>query len=136
MNYIDTFIAVADDSPTASSVIPQEKGGKKTVAVIQYEMLVDRPYELTQEDVLFETHVRHKEIPAAELKKNGKRLREEFFAKDQPCLRTSPLARKYGWGFHFDPKGRVALYAVESKDYKQMPKKVSKVLKALRSSRA
>ncbi|HEX8110178.1 MAG TPA: DUF6157 family protein [Kofleriaceae bacterium] len=136
MNYIDAFIAVADDSPTAQSLVPQEKGGKKTVAVIQYEMLVDHPYELTQEDVLFETHARHKEISAAELKKNGKKLRDEFFAKDQPCLRTSPLARKYGWGFHFDPKGKVALYAIESKEYKQMAKKASKVLKALRSSRA
>lgn len=136
MNYMDAFIAVADDSPTTQSVVPMEKGGKKTVAVIQYEMLVDHPYELTQEDVLFETHVRHKDLPAAELKKNGKKLREEFFAKDQPCLRTSPLARKYGWGFHFDPKGRVALYAIESKEYKQMAKKASKMLKALRSSRA
>lgn len=136
MNYMDAFIAIADDSPTTQSIVPQEKGGKKTVAVIQYEMLVDHPYELTQEDVLFETHVRHKELPAAELKKNGKKLREAFFAKDQPCLRTSPLARKYGWGFHFDPKGKVALYAIESKEYKQMAKKASKMLKALRSSRA
>ena len=136
MNYADMFIAVADDSPTAHSIVPKESGGKKTVAVIQYEMLADHPYELTEEDVLFETHVRHQAVPAAELKKNGKKLREAFFAKDQPCLRTSPLARKYGWGFHFDPNGKVALYAVESKEYKQMAKNASKTLKAFRSSRA
>lgn len=136
MNYIDTFIIAADDSPTEKSIVPQEKGGKKTVAVIQYELLADHPYEYTQEDVLFQTHVRHKEIPAAEMKAQGKKLREQFFSKEQPCLRTSPLARKYGWGFHFDPEGKVALYPVESKEYKQLSKKASKVLKALRTSRA
>jgi hypothetical protein len=135
VNYLDTFIAVADDSSAESSIVPEERGGKKTVAVIQYEMLKDHPYELTQEDVLFQTHVRHKAISAAELKAHGKKLREAFFAKEQPCLRTSPLARKYGWGFHFDPKGKVALYAIESKEYKQLSKKAGKVVKALRSSR-
>jgi hypothetical protein len=136
MNYIDTFIAVADDTPTDKSVVPTERGGKKTVALIQYEMLVDDPYKYTQEDVLFETHVRHKAIPPAELKSKGKKLREEFFAKEQPCLRTSPLARKYGFGFHFDPKGKVAMVPMESREYKELSRGAAKVLKALRSSRA
>jgi hypothetical protein len=136
MNYTDTFIAVADDSGVEKSIMPEERGGKKTVAVIQYEMLAGHPYKYTQEDVLFETHVRHKGIPAAELKAKGEKMREEFFTKDQPCLRASPLPRKYGWGFHFDPKGKVAMVPVESKEYKQLSKKASRVLKALRSSRA
>lgn len=136
MNYIDTFITVADDSPARKGVVPEERGGKKTVAVIQYELLAGHPYKYTQEDVLFATHVQHKGIPAAELKAKGKQMREEFFAKDQPCLRASPLSRKYGWGFHFDPKGKVAMYPVESKEYKELSKKAAKVLKALRSSRA
>jgi hypothetical protein len=136
VNYIDTFISVADDSTTDKSIIPQDKGGKKTVAVIQYEMLAEHPYKYTQEDILFQTHVRHKEVPAAELKAHGKQLREAFFAKDQPCLRSSPLARKYGWGFHFDPKGKVALYPIESKEYKQLARQAAKPLKALRTSRA
>jgi len=136
MNYIETFITVADDSPTDKSIVPEERSGKKTVALIQYELLAEHPYKYTQEDVLFQTHVRHKEIPATELKAQGKKMREEFFAKEQPCLRASPLARKYGWGFHFDPEGKVALYPVESKEYKQLTKQASKVLKALRTSRA
>lgn len=136
MNYIDTFISIADDSPTDKGIVPQEKSGKKTIPVIQYEILAGHPYQYTQEDVLFQTHARHKAIPAAELKAHGKALREAFFAKDQPCLRSSPLARKYGWGFHFDPKGKVALYPVESKEYQQLSKRAAKVLKALRTSRA
>ena len=136
MNYIDSFIAVADDCPASEGVAPQEKGGKKTVAVIQYELLLGHPYEYTQEDVLFKTHVLHKGITAAEPKSKGKKLREDFFEKEQPCLRTSPLARRYGWGFHFDPDGKVAMFPVGSKDYDRLSKRATKVMKAMRTSRA
>jgi hypothetical protein len=135
MNYVDTFIAVADSCPAAAGTVPQVKASKKPVAVIQYEMLAGHPYEYKQEDVLFETFVRHKQIPASELKARGKALREEFFAKDQPCLRTSPLAKTYGWGFHFDREGKVAMYGVESTEYEKLKKKASKVVKALGSGR-
>lgn len=131
MNYVDTFIVTAEDCPAATGVVPEAKPEKKTVAVIQYEILAGHPYEYTQEDVLFETHARHKQIPT----KERKARREEFFAKEQPCLRTSPLAKTYGWGFHFDEEGKVALYRKGSKEYEQLSKKASKVLKAMRSSR-
>jgi hypothetical protein len=136
MNYTDTFVVVAEDSPATKGIVPEAKSGKKPVAAIQYDMLFGHPYKYTQEDVLFETYVRHKEIPAKELKAHGSKMREEFFAKPQPCLRTSPLAKKFGWGFHFDPKGKVALYAMDSPEYKKLSKQAGKVLKALRSSRA
>ncbi len=135
MNYLDTFIAVADDSRADTGIVPEAKAEKKTVASIQYEMLKDHPYKYTQEDVLFGTFVRHKAIPAADLKKRGQAMRQEFFAKDQPCLRASPLARTYGWGFHFDKEGKVALYAVNSTEYKKLAKQAKKQVKAMRSSR-
>jgi len=140
VNYIDTFIVVAEDCPVSHSVVPESKADrKKSVAVIQYELLAEKPYELTQEDVLFQTHVLHKQVPADELKASGAPMREEFFAQPQPCLRTSPLARKYGWGFHFDSAGKVALYPVESSEYQQFSCEASpslgQRLKAFRSSR-
>jgi hypothetical protein len=55
LNYVDSFIAVADDCKTTTAKIPEPRGTAKTVAQIQYEMLVDNPYEFTQEDVLFES---------------------------------------------------------------------------------
>lgn len=55
MNYCRTLIAIADDCPVAESVVPPERDGKKTVARIQYELLVANPHRYTQEDVLFET---------------------------------------------------------------------------------
>ena len=40
--------------------------------------------------------------------------RERFFGKGQPCLRTSPLAKTYGWALHFDADGRIALLPMDS----------------------
>ncbi len=139
MNYVDSFIAVAEDCPVRNSVVPQAKPDKKkSVALIQYELLADAPYVYTQEDVLFQTYVRHKEIPPKELEARGDALREEFFAKPQVCLRTSPLARKYGWGFHFDRGGKVALCPMESSGYRTFANGDPggpTALKAFRSSR-
>jgi hypothetical protein len=134
-NYYQTLITVAEDSPVASSVVPTERGGKKTVAVLQYDMLAEHPYQHTQPDVLFDSWLArtHPAASPAEVRK----LREEFFAKPQPCLRSSPLPKKYGFGLLFDSAGRVKLCPMESAEYSRASKddRVQK-LKALRSSRA
>jgi hypothetical protein len=63
--------------------------------------------------------------------------REKFFAKDQPCLRSSALGKRYGWGIHSDADGKVALYARESQDYQRLANDPTlKHLKAFRSKRA
>lgn len=50
MNYIDTFILVADDCPAESGIIPIVKEGKhKPIHAILYELLAHNPYKLTQE---------------------------------------------------------------------------------------
>lgn len=134
-NYYRTLIAVAPDCPVDASVVPEERGGRRTVAVIHYQMLAGRPYQHTQEDVLFDTWLQKQDLPDR-TEDEVALLREEFFAKDQPCLRTSPLARKYGWGFAFDERGRVALCPMESPEYRQLLEGGNvKVLKAMRSSR-
>ncbi len=140
MNYVDSFIAIADDCPVRTGVVPPAKPDtKKSVAVIQYELLADAPYVYTQEDVLFLTHMRHTSIPPAEVEARGEALREEFFATPRACLRASPLAKKYGWGFHFDRAGKVALCSMESSAYRTFATGEHggpTVLTALRSRRA
>lgn len=134
-NYYDTLIAVADDCPVDHSEVPEEKPGKKTVANIHYEMLVDKPFSARQEDVLFETWLRRQPDPPTQA--GIAKLREEFFAKPKPCLRTSPLAKRYGWGFIFDKEGRVKLSAMESEEYRNLLESGEvKVLKAMASSRS
>ncbi|GIO41692.1 DUF6157 family protein [Paenibacillus apis] len=122
INYYSTFIAVADDCPVSAAEVPQAKGGVKTVPVIQYEMISRSPYVYTQADVLFEVH--------ADLE------RESFFSRSQACLRASALGKRYGWGIHHNAEGKMALYAVESEEYRKLLQDRSiKQVKAMRSSR-
>lgn len=140
MNYVEAFIAVADDCPVDRGVVPETKAGKKlTVAAIQHALLAEARYVHTQEDVLFHTYAQSKAILPEELAERGETLRAAFFAKPQACLRASPLAKQYGWGFHFDADGKVALYPRESDEYQALSDNASgalKVMKALRSRRA
>jgi hypothetical protein len=134
MGYEDTLIRVADDCPATSGVVPAPRGGRATVAVLQYELITGQPYSLTQEDVLFETWLRQQqEEPVGD----RAALRAQFFVQPRACLRASPLPKKYGWGIHYDRAGRVALYAVDSADYARLAGGgAATVLKAMRSRRA
>lgn len=133
MNHYNTFIQVAEDCPASVAVIPKTKGESKTVPVIQYEMISNHPYRYTQEDVLFEVFAVRNQISETE----RAAAREKFFSKGQPCLRTSSLGKRYGWGIHHDAEGKVAIYAVESDEYiKLMNDKGIAQFKAMRSKRA
>ena len=44
MNYYDTLIEIADDCPPTTGQVPQARGGKKTKAVVEYELLVEHPF--------------------------------------------------------------------------------------------
>jgi hypothetical protein len=139
LNYYQTLIAVADDCPVTESVVPVRRGAKVTVAVLQYDMIAANPHVHTQEDVLFQTWLQRqekmKDLSAEEIAQ----LREEFFARPQPCLRASPLPKRYGWGLLFDQEGRVALCPMETTAYKEIASGERgdiKVLRAFRSKRA
>jgi hypothetical protein len=83
--------------------------------------------------VLFEVFAQRNNIPEAQ----RQAAREKYFSKGQPCLPTSSLGKRYGWGIHNDGHGKVAMYAIESDEYiKIINDKSIKQLKALRSSRA
>jgi hypothetical protein len=116
-NYYNSFITVAKDCPTERGLIPPEKKKGRTKPEIEYDLLSNRPYTYTQEELLFQTYVLHKEISEEELSARGDAIRAAFFQKPMPCLRASMLPKKYGWGLHFDAEGRIALVARESADY-------------------
>ena len=122
MNYISTFIEVAADSKAEAGTPPIPKAGKRTVAVIEYELITTSPYKLTQEDVQFAVHVERAGIAVKDLKSRRDDLWKEFFAKPMACMRTSPLAKTYGWGLHFDKRGRVGLVGVETERYAELAK--------------
>ena len=131
-NYYNTFIEVADDCPVKTAEIPPQKGDARSVPLLQYEMIANHPYTYTQEDVLFGVFA----LRAGTAKKDLQREREKFFSKGQPCLRSSSLGKRYGWGVHCDERGKVALFAMESKEYKKFAEdRTVKHLKAMRSKR-
>lgn len=120
LNYYSTLIAVADDCPVTAAEVPRPRGGKPTVAVLQYELISGAPYGLTQEDVLFETWLRRQDFAADLPGERRAELRKEFFSRPQACLRSSPLPKRYGWGLLFDRDGRVALCPMESEEYQRL----------------
>jgi hypothetical protein len=134
----NTFVLVAPDCPVTAAVVPTAKGDTPAVAVVQYELLTAKPYSLTLEDLIFETHIRRTGIPKAEAKARAAAIRAELFAKPHPCMRASPLPKRYGWGVHHDAAGHIALVAVESEEYRRFAagKKGMELVFAMRSKRA
>jgi hypothetical protein len=132
-----TFVAVADDCPAASAITPSQKGGKATVAALQYEFLSAHPYKYTLEDLIFEVHLARSQIPEQERKLRGDEIRAELFSRSHACMRASPLTKSYGWGAHYDEDGRLALYPRESRQYARLSTaKDLDVVKAMRNKRA
>lgn len=123
-NSFNTFILVAKDCPAFVGVVPPIRNSK-TVARIEYELLIHDPYRFTSDDVLYIA--------------NGERRRlsrDEFFARTQPDFRLSPLTQRYGWGVHSDLQGRIALYGVGSLGYEMLARDASlRQLQAYRSRR-
>jgi hypothetical protein len=135
-NYLATFIEVAPDSTATSAAAPPERA-TPSVAERTFRMIAEAPYRHTSDDVLFTVWADRNEVapedrPAA---------REAFFAKGQPCLRSSDLGKRYGWGVHSDAEGRVALVPLGSDDYDRLAGGVAPdgsevtVLRAMRSKR-
>lgn len=132
-NYIDTFIAVAEDCPALQGEIPPVKGDDKSIATMQFEMITKNPYKYTSDDVLFSCFATRNDLAKSELGPG----REAFFSKGQPCLRSSPLTKRYGWGVHSDRDGKVAIYGMETAEYRKFKSdKKLKVVNAMRSKRA
>lgn len=131
-NYNNTFIEIAEDCPVEAGEIPPIKGEKKSIANLQFEMLFEKPYTYTSDDVLFSVFAIRKAFNSNELDEQ----RQLFFSKGQPCFRASPLTKKYGWGIHSDENGKIAMYGAETAEYQKLIADSSvKKVKAMRSKR-
>jgi hypothetical protein len=126
MGYANSFIAASEDCPMLGETPPS---GKRSIAEVQYEMLVLQPYRFTQDDVLFESS------SARRAGEEGDR--EAFFAKPQACLRCSPLVKRWGWGIHFDAEGKAAAFPKGSEEYARLAQDSSLMqTRGMRSKRA
>ena len=136
-NYFDTFITVAPDSSASEAVAPPARP-TPSVAELTHKMIAEHPYEFTSDDVIFTVWADRNEIEEADRAS----ARATFFSKGQPCLRSSDLGKRYGWGVHSDAEGRVALVPVASAEYERLAGGTTPegepvtVIAAMRSSRA
>jgi hypothetical protein len=113
MGYTNTFVTVAPDCPAQAGETPKRPG---SIAGLEYEFLQADPYKFTGEALILAVQARHKGIASADMK----RFKIALFSKPHPCLRASMLPKRYGWGAHYDGEGRIALYGVESDDYRRL----------------
>lgn len=131
-NYENAFIEVAEDCPATAGEMPPVKADNKTVANLQFDMLYEHPYKYTSDDVIFGVYARRNEIAKGE----AEEARKQFFSKGQACMRASPLTKRYGWGVHSDEHGRIAIYGLETPEYKKLLKDKSLLhVKAMKSKR-
>jgi hypothetical protein len=132
MNYYDTFILIADDCPVHDGQTPVSNRKKKTIAEIEYELLNGKPGYYTQDELQFEVHMRHKDIP--EVSRDEEQVR--FMEKSHACMRASALPKRFGWGLYFDSNGKTELVPVESKRYQELQERNDvKKFKAMRSNK-
>lgn len=101
-----SFISVAEDCPVVVAQAPPART-PKSIPQIEFEMLIDSPYEFTSDEVLFASNGASKGVSL-----------QEWLSKKQPDFRLSPLTQRYGWGVHTNAEGRVAIYAIESHEYR------------------
>jgi hypothetical protein len=131
-NYFNSFIAIADGCPTAKGEVPPQKGDTKTAANIQFDLISKHPYKYTSDDVLFQVYADKNGLTKSE----HKDARAVYFSKGQPCMRTSALTKRYGWGIHYNSEGKIALYPADSAEYKNFMKdETLKIIKAMKSSK-
>jgi hypothetical protein len=129
-NYFNTFIEIAEDCPISAAEIPPQKGETQSVANLQFDMLMANPYKYTSDEVIFGIFALRNSLS------NNEEERAAFFSKGQPCLRASPLGKRYGWGTHHNAEGKVALYPAESAEYQQfLADKNLKQTRAMRSKK-
>jgi len=131
-NYFDTFIEIASDSPITNGETPPQKGDKKTAANIQFELISKNPYQFTSDEVLFQVFAAKNDLTSSEFST----AKNQFFSKGQPCLRASPLTKRYGWGVHYNKEGKIAIFGAETEAYEKFAAdKNLKNLKAMKSSK-
>lgn len=131
-NYFDTFIEVAEDTKALTGTIPSAKGDKSTIAQRQFALIANHPYKYTSDEVFFRVFADKNELNKEEIPE----AKEAFFSKGQACLRASPLTKTHGFGVHFDSKGKVAIYGMETREYEKFISDQNlKKVRAMRSSR-
>lgn len=110
-NYQNTFITIAPDYIFDHAKPPKDK----TIGAIQLDLILQNPYGMTSDELLFETHAIKNQIDIS-----NPLAKAEFFEKSLACLRCSPLVKTLGYGVHHDENCKIAAFPIESDEYKRL----------------
>jgi len=111
----NTFVTIAPDSTAVRAGF--RPATRPTLHEIQHRLLTERPYHYTHETLCVAVRLVREGRADADADERAA-LQAEMFRKGQPCLRASALTKSYGYGAHYDPEGRIALYPVDSDEYR------------------
>ena len=103
MSTTHVLVTTAPDCRAAAAELPPQKS-RPTRANIEYDLLAAAPYALDHRGF---THAVHRAM--AEVSGKPALDFDAFHAKGQPCMRASPLTKRYGWAAHYDAEGKLAL---------------------------
>jgi hypothetical protein len=86
---------------------PPPGAKKKSIAVLEFELLSGKPYFYSQEELQFEVHLRRRGISASELKSRRNELWAEFFEASRMSSRVvTPHEIRLGCSFRREGKHR------------------------------
>lgn len=88
VDYVDTFIAVANDCTATKGTPPPLNPENPSVVSRTHQMIAKAPYEFTSGDVIFTVWADRHEIAATDRAE----ARVAFYSKSQACMRSSDLA--------------------------------------------
>lgn len=114
---MEKFILVAEDCPVTKGTVPPD-GPKKTLARIEYEVLVENPYKYNQLEFYTEVN-----------KRRNRQVKLKAW-----MIRRAELPKKWGWGIHINKEGKMYLIPMESEKYRELERTI-KTVRAFRNKK-
>lgn len=113
-NYYNTFIEIAEDCKLHQGEIPPMAKDKKTIALLQFEMLYENPYKYTSDEVLFGVFALKKEFEQNELPEQ----KNIFSPKDNHVLEPHHSRKPMVGAFIAMPKEKSPCLGLKQKNTK------------------
>ena len=106
----EVLILIATKCSMKRGTKPVSNREQPTIAMHQYDVLTEMPYQLTYEQLKDEVHGNRR----------GKELTRE--QSKTYMMKRSELCKIWGWGVHQDKNGKLALVGCETKEYRRLVK--------------
>ena len=107
----EVLILIATKCSMKRGTKPVSNREQPTIAMHQYDVLTEMPYQLTYKQLKEEVH----------RTRRGKEFTDEQL--ETYMMKRSELCKIYGWGVHEDKNGKLALVGCETNEYRRLVRK-------------